>query len=387
MSPKQCRPWRWVTITAGLSLCSYSYGVITGAWHLPPYKLLVAAKTIAVNIVGGGNSAATTITPFLEQTDSHSLITISTAAEVDSRRKQLIETLWKDGSIPSNTTVTVTNDVADQTYAAISTLQRIDALTIEMDHGLRSICYHFVPRERNRRLVIYHQGHAGDFSLGKHVIAELLNAGHDVVGMSMPLKGMNNTPEVQLQRFGTLRLDDHKKLALLPRDRGHPVRFFIEPVVAVINLFAQSYSEIFMLGISGGGWTTLVSAAIDPRITRSYPVAGSLPIYIRAEDSRHWGDYEQTVPELYSVANYLELYVMAATGHDGKARRHIQVLNRNDSCCFFGDTYKLYEHAVATTVRMCGNGFFSVLLDSTHRSHAVSHYTIKKIVDDMGLTD
>ena len=349
--------------------------------------MLAAARTIAVDTVGGRGSAATAITPFLQQTDPHSLITLSSAVEVDSRRKQLIRTLWKNGVIPSNIPVTVTNDVADQTYAPISTLQRIDALTIEMDHGLQSVCYHFVPKKRNRRVVIYHQGHGGDFSLGKHVIAKLLDADYDVVAMSMPLKGMNNKPEVQVQRFGTLRLDDHKKLALLPRDRGHPVRFFIEPVVAVIDLFAQSYSEISMLGISGGGWTTLVSAAIDPRITRSYPVAGSLPIYIRAEDSRHWGDYEQTVPELYSVANYLELYVMAATGHDGAARRHIQVLNKNDPCCFFGDTHKLYERVVATTVRKCGRGSFSVLLDSTHRSHAVSRWTIRKLLEDMGHTD
>ena len=125
----------------------FFYGVITGAWHLPPYKLLVAAKTIAVDTVGGRDSAATAITPFLQQTDPHSLITLSTAVEVDSRRKKLIKTLWKNGAIPSDIPVTATNDVADQTYAAISTLQRIDALTIEMDHGLRSVCYHFVPKK------------------------------------------------------------------------------------------------------------------------------------------------------------------------------------------------------------------------------------------------
>eukprot|EP01043_Picozoa_sp_COSAG02_P103688 COSAG02_NODE_39697_length_414_cov_0.596825_2_plen_47_part_01 len=35
------------------------------------------------------------------------------------------------------------------------------------------------------------------------------------------------------------------------------------------------YKHIVMVGISGGGWTTTVSAAIDPRIELSMPIAGS----------------------------------------------------------------------------------------------------------------
>lgn len=32
------------------------------------------------------------------------------------------------------------------------------------------------------------------------------------------------------------------------------------------------------MGKSGGGWTTTVSAALDPRIRVSFPIAGSIPL-------------------------------------------------------------------------------------------------------------
>jgi dienelactone hydrolase len=56
------------------------------------------------------------------------------------------------------------------------------------------------------------------------------------------------------------------------------MKFFVEPVILAIN-YAKTlgYKRIVMVGLSGGGWTTTVAAAIDPRIDLSIPVAGSLP--------------------------------------------------------------------------------------------------------------
>lgn len=53
------------------------------------------------------------------------------------------------------------------------------------------------------------------------------------------------------------------------------MRFFIEPVVLTINYaLTLGYKRIIMSGLSGGGWTTTVAAAIDPRIQLSMPGAG-----------------------------------------------------------------------------------------------------------------
>ena len=52
-----------------------------------------------------------------------------------------------------------------------------------------------------------------------------------------------------------------------------------------------------MAGLSGGGWTTTIASALDPRIVLSFPVAGSVPFAMRDEhpgDPYHdLGDFEQ----------------------------------------------------------------------------------------------
>ena len=56
-------------------------------------------------------------------------------------------------------------------------------------------------------------------------------------------------------------------------------RFFVEPVILTINYAKQvlGYKRVVMMGLSGGGWTTTMAAALDPRIELSIPVAGSIP--------------------------------------------------------------------------------------------------------------
>ena len=91
--------------------------------------------------------------------------------------------------------------------------------------------------------------------------------------------------------------------------------------VVAVNTLLDQYpgAEVLMTGISGGGWATMLCAALDPRITKSVQFVGTMP-------ETHYlnGDFEQWLTEI--TANYLELYLMAAA--DG--RRHIQVLHETD---------------------------------------------------------
>jgi hypothetical protein len=50
--------------------------------------------------------------------------------------------------------------------------------------------------------------------------------------------------------------------------REHPLRYFIEPVVVALNWAEEvyGYSRRIMVGLSGGGWTTVVVSGIDTRI-------------------------------------------------------------------------------------------------------------------------
>ena len=55
---------------------------------------------------------------------------------------------------------------------------------------------------------------------------------------------------------------------------------WVEPVIVGVNygLSEFGYGDVNMVGISGGGYTTHMCAAIDARIKLSFPTAGSLPL-------------------------------------------------------------------------------------------------------------
>jgi len=322
------------------------------------------------------------IDPFYYETDVKSLIDIRSAEDVIAKRKALIKYIWGGKGFPSKKLPgKVVENIKDDRYAHLfdANLRQIDKVVVDMDYDLYSIIYHFIPQKGNNRLIIYHQGHNGDFIKGIDTIRAFLGKGYSVMGFSMPLLGMNNQPVVNLERFGKFQVSKHEHLKLLE----NPVRFFVEPVAVAINYAAKfRYDEVHMIGISGGGWTTTLYAAIDPRILHSYPVAGTLPIYLRSNSKRDWGDYEQTLPDLYNIANYPELYIMGSFGDN---RKQLQILNKYDSCCFAGIKYRTYENAVKEVVRSLGKGKFEIFLDQTHKEHKISNDALKVVFESLGL--
>jgi hypothetical protein len=333
-------------------------------------------------VSAGGAVEFERIDPAYYQTDANSLIDIDGADSVLAKRKVLIQYIWAGEGLPSGKLPgKVEKDINDDRYAELykANLRQIDKLTINMDYGLNSIVYHFLPKEANNRLFIYHQGHRGDFIQGKDTIKALQDKGYSVMALSMPLLGMNNQPVVDLERFGKFHLVKHDHMKLLKS----PIKFFIEPIVVAINYGEKlKCGPVRMIGISGGGWTTTVCAAVDVRIKHSYPVAGTLPLYLRSDSQRDWGDYEQNVPDLYRIANYLELYVLGAFG---EGRAQIQLLNQYDSCCFAGIKYRTYEHTMKEVMSNLGKGKFDIFLDDSHKGHKISAESLKVIFKNEGL--
>src|SRR5262249_31490905 len=159
-----------------------------------------------------------------------------------------------------------------------------------------------------------------------------------VLVVFMPLFGPNSGP------FGHGIL--HDPMFTLETPALSPFKYFLEPVVRGVNYSRQvlRYRRVHMIGISGGGWTTTLSAALDPRIRVTFPVAGTLPGYLRRQDAPcsqpDRGDLEQYHPALYAIADYLDLYIL---GSYGPGRGQLQVLNQYDSCCFAGVRFRTYE--------------------------------------------
>ena len=105
-----------------------------------------------------------------------------------------------------------------------------------------------------------------------------------------------------------------------------------------------------------------------------------MPFYLRV-DERDIGDYEQTNIDLYKISNYLELYVLAAYGDD---RKHIQIFNKNDPCCYSGIGYESYEFFIKDKLVELGKGSFQILIDDTHNEHKISDTMLEYIRKNIG---
>jgi hypothetical protein len=327
------------------------------------------------------------VIPFADlEFDIASIIEIDTEIDIINKRKALIKQIFGKEGIPfKKLPDSIQSTISDQEFKSLTNLMRIDKLDVELEWGLNSIAYHFVPIKSKNMTVLYHQGHRGKFAGGISTIQAFLAKGFDVIALSMPLKGFNRKPIGSFPRFGKIMIETHEQMSLLTPSSGHPIRYFLEPVMIMVNyLKSLNFDQIMMIGISGGGWTTTLCAAIDTRIAKSFPVAGSLPFYLRSRDlhNKSWGDYEQYVPEIYRVANYLDLYIMGAFGEN---RNQLQILNQYDSCCFDGTGYTTYVDLIKSRINALESGYFDVFLDSSHREHKISKAALEVIFKDLNL--
>ena len=368
-------------IVIPIIIIAFSYGVAVGVYEYFPYEILNSSKDVLVEQKTIQNNQ------FVNQADVGSLIKINNEVDIDQKRSLLTEFFWNVGSFHRVTYNTqppeVEYDISDSNYSDFQNLKRIDRLTVEMEYGINSISYLFIPKQSNEKLILYHQGHGGDFILGKDTIQFFLDRNFTVVAMAMPLLGMNNQPIVEIDGLGEMTLTSHKKLGLLETDSFNPMKLFLDPIQINLNFLDKEYDfkRYSMIGLSGGGWTTVVYSAIDERISDSFSVGGSIPFYLRV-DSRDMGDYEQTNIELYKHVNYLELYVLGAYG-DG--RQHVQIFNKNDSCCFSGNGYETYEFVIKDKISQLGKGNFQIFIDDTHTQHKISDHTLRLVHENISL--
>ena len=358
----------------------FFYGVAVGLYEYFPYEGLNQTKKIIFN--ERIDEHIITSTSF-EKFDASSIIEIETKKDLNSKRTALINYIWKD-QIPTKLPTNIEEHFIDDTFSDIKNLKRVDKITIEMEYGINSIAYFFTPHESNNKLIIYHHGHAGDFVLERNTITFFLNNGYSILAFNMPLIGMNNQPVIETSDFGPVKFISHKQLPLLESSKFSPIKYFVEPIALSLNFIDQNYDydSYYMVGISGGGWTTVLYSAIDQRVSQSYSVAGSYPLHLRYE-AKNLGDYEQSNPNIYRISNYLELYTMSSFGND---RKLVQLFIYNDPCCFQAELYEKfpYGNAIQDRLEILGDeGKFSVFLDNSTNQHEISEHTLSLILDEM----
>jgi hypothetical protein len=340
-------------------------------------------------------------------------ITLTSAAQIFSKRQALRNFIWGTGGFPgtkqpSSFTLGVCNTPAASTLpasdvcsfrATLPNLKSVNELRMAMGNGVEGLAYHFVANQSNGRLVIINPGHActldnpvnpsvdSGYQI-RETIAALLKDGYSVLGTYMP--GLR--PDACI--------DNHATLINTPLPTGSGLKFFLETFTVGLNYLQTQwsthgfphYSEYDMIGLSGGGWSTAVYSALDTRITKSFDVAGSMPLYLRSGGSV--GDKEQYLDAFYTLAGYPDLYIM---GSYGVGRRRVQILNRNDNCCFgqaqhidvgtgdYNTALRAYEIQVRSRLYDIGAlsrvfGMFRLEIDEAAPEHLISQNTLFNII-------
>jgi len=345
--------------------------------------------------------------------DPSGQIRFATARQADERRQELIRWIWP-GGLPIRVLPTVTSgidpavfsgDLAGLDGSLAASVDRLDADIAPYDFHATMYLVH--PRTTNgnsRRLVIINSGHRLKvmYTLGTEDSANrFLKAGFQVLMTDMPLIGFNTDRTVVLpEGKGTVTIakrdhnDMFKKLTPPVLREGEIYRFFLEPFVQGINHFYDSNAgaaDVSFVGLSGGGWSSHMIAAVDTRIKSSFAVAGSLPLYARPFAYAARGDAEQYYAPLYreidsdgdklpdraaGVASWLEIY---ALGGYGPGRQQIQVLCPYDRN-FGGTTYKTYAKFVSGVVKKLGQGKWEFHEDTTHNSHLISPDVLNHVI-------
>ena len=368
----------------------FSYGIVVGHYHIFPFEILSDFNKMIKNESILDNSR-----PQIYQDPSqiNNLIQIYSHEDIEAKKILLNNYIWPNDDLPFNKMpINYSTNVQDSLFSDLKSLLQINSFTVEMDHGMNSISYIFLPKISNDKLIIYHQGHTSSslrgpdshsFEQDKQIIQSFLDKNYSVLIFSMPGNGMNNAPVVDIPHLGKIILNSHDHFKLIETKTFHPIKFFIEPVIITLNHIEKNYNfeSINMMGLSGGGWSTVIISALDDRIQKSYSIAGSFPIWMRS-DSSNFGDYEQTIPEFYQIANYEELYLMSSYG---VGRELILFYNEFDPCCFPGNLYKQFpfEDIIIQKLEILEKGKFDVIIDPKQDKHIVSDFTLNKIFSSL----
>ncbi len=320
-------------------------------------------------------------------------IRILKPGDVINKRLEIIRAIWNDSKIPARTDVIVTSDIQSPLHPH-KFIHRVDRILIPVagQDSVKDLAYLFIPLNRKNRLVVFNPGHSCVLIDDEHhnnrieaTIAGLVEAGFDVLSVYMP--HVNESAEQEC-RF------DHCKV--INSFHGVPdplptygLRLFLDPTIVSLNwvLKEYKYKRVDMVGLSGGGWTTNLISALDDRIKYSFNVAGSIPLYYRERGSV--GDIEQYLPQLYrDIAGYPDLYILGAFG---EGRKQVQILNRQDDCCFgqkqhapardYASDMHLFEHTVRMRLdSLDEKNHYYLIIDETATNHQISEYALKKVI-------
>jgi len=200
-----------------------------------------------------------------------------------------------------------------------------------------------------KKLIIYVNGHSDsayqhdDFLLFKNTIKDKC---YDLFVLGMSGLGFNsisnNSFPGQLKEIDKSSHEVFKTFKDINFKIKKPLSLMLSGNYFLIKNFLNStskYQKIYMVGLSGGGWYTTFLSSIITDINSSFSIAGTSPLIFQANVLDNYGDWEQNSSEVYKELNYVDLYLLSTYDENfNKTRKHYQIYNSGDPCCFKIDT-------------------------------------------------
>jgi hypothetical protein len=247
---------------------------------------------------------------------------------------------------------------------------------------------------RAATLAIYHTGHEAETQSAANLrdatdaivrpdaayfIGQLFDRGANVLVLFMPGLGLSPREDDAPSRRMHAMTANHNVFALLDFPQDSAAAFFVAHVKAFLDRHGRGYRQVHMYGRSGGAWSTTMAAALDRRIHCSVAFFGTLPMRLRmpldsepADSLADLGDFEQFGLYLFKRLDYLDLYALATTPN----RRHVQVYNEQDNCCFPGETKGSLVGAMFRASYPTIRNFSTVILP---RRSAADHFNLDAV--------
>lgn len=192
-----------------------------------------------------------------------------------------------------------------------------------------ALIYEPVPApSRPTPVVLNFNGHEG---------TGLANSYHQARGINLAKKGLY---AINVEWIGMTQLategQQHYRMNQLDLVGTPGLAVFHESLRRTVDIAVglphADASRIAATGLSGGGWQTIILAALDTRIALAAPVAGFSSYVTRAQwPDKDLGDSEQTPSDLAAMADYTHLSALMAP------RPLLLTHNAKDSCCFRAD--------------------------------------------------
>jgi len=313
-------------------------------------------------------------------------ITMSSSSDIAAKRAYMIGYVFNGNglptaSVPDAITTGFTGTINQTTTGALVGASSTNRLRWDFTDGQgyvwSSYTYHILNATPNGKCVTVSGGHSSE---SNHIdcLNALLGQGFDIFYVALPCTFQNTETNPNIVGTGTSAHNDFLTGGLDSVTFNALEIFFFEKIRNLNYADANySYTEHYVTGCSGGGWTTMMLMALDTRFKRGVPMRGVKSILFRAftdESSPSGWDFEQGPPAglasridtFYQTCTYFDIMLLAISG--GRTCHYTH--HYNDSCCHYKYTYNLYKSWLQSLATSFGGTYnLTIITDSNYSGH------------------